>query len=109
MPDLAERSQAGKSPISKSDKFPLATVLAFSLCVICCSALGYGTYRFFDILTFSPASSHDVVFQLRGGIYALSVITGIACVMLGFATFMIGGRGEFKVESESAALKGMMR
>src|SRR5437588_5203832 len=87
---------------------PFATLLAFFLCLSFCSILGYGIHRFFSVVATTHAASNDFVFEVRGAIYALSVITAIACIMLGFAIFMIGSRGEFQVSSDIPGLKGIV-
>jgi hypothetical protein len=100
--------QAERQPRSRDHPLPFATALAFTLCLSFCVVLAYGVHRFFGAVTATHDSTQTFVFEVRGAIYALSVVTAIACIMLGFAIFMIGGRGEFKVSSEVPALKGMV-
>jgi hypothetical protein len=86
----------------------LATFFAFTLAIVCSVALGYALVRFFNVLSLPSRGTHEIVFLARAGILGVATTLAITFVMLGFATFMIGARGEFRVEGEHAGSKGLL-
>lgn len=87
----------------------IATTFAFVVAIVCSSALGYALFRFFNVLSLPSRGTHELVFLARAGIMGVATTLAITFVMLGFATFMIGARGEFRVQGEYAKSKGLLQ
>jgi hypothetical protein len=86
-----------------------ATRLAFVLGMLCLGIIGYSTIAYIH-LTFGSSSESVplTIVRQRTALSAISTVTAISCIIMGFAVFMIGAKGEIKVESDNSWLKGTM-
>ncbi|MGA2118864.1 MAG: hypothetical protein ABSH56_29450 [Bryobacteraceae bacterium] len=88
-----------------------ATKLTFVLGIFCLAMLGYGAIAFiylsFHEVPAAPSIPYFVIRQ-RTAISALAMTTAISCVIMGFAVFMIGAKGEFNFKAETSWGKGAL-
>lgn len=88
-----------------------ATKMTFVLGVFCLAILGYAAiaYIYLSFGPIAPGSSIPYfVVRQRTALSALAMTTGISCVIMGFATFMIAAKGEVKVNAEGSGIKGAL-
>jgi hypothetical protein len=88
-----------------------ATKMTFVLGVICLAMLGYAAIAFihlsFHQVPAEPSIPYFIVRQ-RTALSALAMTMAISCVIMGFAAFMIGAKGEVNFKAESSAAKGAL-
>lgn len=88
-----------------------ATKLTFVLALLCLAMLGYAAIAYihfsFHEVVGTPSIAMIVVRQ-RTGLSALAMCIGISSIVMGFAAFMIGAKGEINVTTENAWLKGAL-
>src|SRR5690349_11278257 len=86
-----------------------ATKFTFVLGLLCLAIIGYCTIAYIH-LSFSQVSEDAslVVIRQRTALSALAMATAVSCIIMGFAAFMIGAKGEVRLEGESSWLKGVL-
>jgi len=88
-----------------------ATRMTFVLSLFCLAILGYAAIAYIH-LSFHQVS--DVlpvpyfIVRQRTALSALAMTIAIACIIMGFAVFMIGAKGEINFRAESSWVKGAL-
>lgn len=88
-----------------------ATRMTFVLSLFCLAILGYAAiaYVYFSFHQVGAAPSIPLfVVRQRTALSALAMMIALSCVIMGFAVFMIGAKGEINFKAESSWARGAL-
>jgi len=85
--------------------------MTFVLALLCLGTLAYAAVAYI-LFSFRVVPDYMSVpmflIRQRTALSALAMTIGLSCVIMGFAVFMIGAKGEFTFKAESSLLKGAL-
>ena len=88
-----------------------ATRMTFVLSVFCLAILGYSAIAYVHLSFHETSGALSIplfVVRQRTALSALAMTVAITCIVMGFAVFMIGAKGEFNFKVDSTWARGAL-